>query len=248
MPQQVGTLVKAMSLLDALAEAAPVGVMELSRRLKMDKSGVSRLLRTLKSHDFVRVDEDGRYDLGLRLFELGQVLQERLPFRKAIIPHVEAIARETGETAYAVHYHRGEIAYLYDRVSDQEIRLGARTGIRCPPWNHIAGKVILAQHDESSVHDDWRAAKAAGIKRLTAWKDFQRELLKIREQGYAVEKQDDKCLVAAPLLNAYAPSRASLMVGGPSFRMKTQQIDRIAKIVTNHAAKASRALGWMPRS
>ena len=149
MPQQVGTLVKAISLLDALSESAPIGVMELSRQLKMDKSGVSRLLMTLKSHNFVRVDEDGRYDLGLRLFELGQVLQGRLPFRQTIIPHVESIARETGETAYAIHYHHGEIAYLYDCVSTQDIRLGERTGIRTAPWNHVAGIAILAFRDEA---------------------------------------------------------------------------------------------------
>ena len=246
MSQQVGTLVKALSLLDALAESAPVGVMELSRQLKMDKSGVSRLLMTLRSHNFVRVDEDGRYELGLRLFELGQILQDRLPFRQTIIPHVEAIARETDETAYAVHYHHGEIAYLYDCVSNQEIRLGAKTGIRCPPWNHIAGKVILAQLEESSVERDFQSAKAAGGMRLPSWKDFQSELQEISKQGFGVDKQDDKFLVAAPLLNAHSPGGASLIVGGPSFRMKTQQIGRLAKIVINHAAQASQALGWMP--
>ena len=86
----MGTLVKATNLLDTLAVSAPIGVMELSRRPEMDKSGVSRLLTTLKFRNYVRVGEDGRYDLGLRLFELGQLLQDRLPFRKAIIPRGQA--------------------------------------------------------------------------------------------------------------------------------------------------------------
>ena len=68
MAQHVGTLVKAIHVLNALGESGPVGVLALSRELKIDKSAVSRMLTTLKAYDYVRVVEDGRYDLGLKLF------------------------------------------------------------------------------------------------------------------------------------------------------------------------------------
>ncbi len=246
MPHQVGTLVKAMNLLDALAESAPIGVMELSRRLEMDKSGVSRLLTTLKSRNYVRVAEDGRYDLGLRLFELGQLLQDRLPFRKAIIPHVDAIASETGETAFAVHYSQGQIAYLYDCVSTQDIRLGERTGMRTSPWNHPAGKAILAYHDEGAVLAELSSARRTGRAGLPTIDAFRRELACIRKQGFAEQRDTDKCLIAVPVLNSAAPVGAALMVGGPSSRIKPSTIKQLVRIVTHHATEVSRTLGWLP--
>lgn len=246
MPQQVGTLVKAMNLLDALAESAPIGVMELSRRLKMDKSGVSRLLTTLKSRNYVRVTKDGRYDLGLRLFELGQLLQDRLPFRRAIIPHVDALARETGETAFAVHYSQGQIAYLYDCVSTQDIRLGERAGMRTSPWNHPAGKAILAHRDEDAVLADLATARRTERAGLPTVDAFRRELSRVRKQGFAEQRDTEKCLVAAPVLNETAPVGAALMVGGPSSRIKPRTIKQLAQIAKRHAAEVSRTLGWLP--
>jgi len=235
-----------MNVLDALAESAPIGVMELSRRLEMDKSGVSRLLTTLKSRNYVRVAEDGRYDLGLRLFELGQLLQDRLPFRKAIIPHVDAIARETGETASAVHYSQGQIAYLYDCVSTQDIRLGERTGMRTLPWHHPAGKAILAHRDENTVLAELSSARRTGRAGLPTVDDFRRELARVRKQGFAEQRDAEKCLVAAPVLSDTGPVGAALMVGGPSSRIKPSTSKQLARIVTHHATEVSRTLGWLP--
>jgi len=244
MPQQVGTLVKAMNLLDALAESAPIGVMELSRRLEMDKSGVSRLLTTLKSRNYVRVAKDGRYDLGLRLFELGQLLQDRLPFRKAIIPHVDSLSRETGETTFAVHYSHGDIAYLYDCVSTQDIRLGERTGMRTAPWNHVAGIAVLAFRDEAKVLDELSAAckKKNGLPTVEA---FRRKLARVRKQGYASQHDAEKCLVAVPVLNDTGPVSAALMLGGPAFRLAPSRTKSLARTLIQHAREVSCSLGWI---
>ncbi len=248
MSQPVGTLVKAMDVLDALGESAPVGVLELSRRLEMDKSAVSRILTTFKSRDYVRVVEDGRYDLGLRLFELGQALQERMPFRETVIPHIDAIARETDETAFAVHYSQGQIAYLYDCVSTRDIRLGERAGDRASPWNHPAGKVILAHHDQAHVLAALAAARRTQRKGLPTVESFRREMTQIRKQGYATQLDAETCLVAVPVLNDTGPVSAALMVGGPAFRVATSQTKSLAKLLAQHGREVSHSLGWIAKS
>lgn len=244
MSQPVGTLVKAIHILDALGEAAPSGVLELSRRLGMDKSAVSRILTTFKAYEYVRTSDDGRYDLGLRLFELGQTLQERMPIREAVIPHVDAIARETGETAFAAHFSQGQVAYLYSCVSTQDVRLGERVGMRASPWNHPAGKAMLAHHDEQTVLADLSAARRTQRAGLPTIDEFRRELARTREQGYAVQRDAEKCLVAIPVLNDTAQVSAALMVGGPAPRIKPQAIRPLAKTLLCHAVQVSQTLGW----
>ena len=247
MSQPVGTLVKAMNVLDALGETGPVGVLELSRRLKLDKSAVSRILTTFRSRGYVRVIEDGRYDLGLRLFELRQAMQERMPFRATVTPHVDAIVCETGETAFAVHYSQGQIAYLYDCVSTQDIRLGERTGMRASPWSHPAGKAILAHHHEVAVLDALSSTRRTHRKGLPTVENFRRELARVRKQGYAEQRDADKCLVSAAVLNATHPVSAALMLGGPAFRMAPSRTKSLAKILIQHAREVSRSLGWIAK-
>ncbi|MEQ9406453.1 MAG: IclR family transcriptional regulator [Fuerstiella sp.] len=245
MSQPLGTLVKAMNVLDALGAEAPVGVLDLSRRLKMDKSAVSRILTTFRSRDYVQVRQDGRYDLGLRLFELGQALQERMPFREAVIPHVDAIARESKETAFAAHYSQGQIAYLYDCVSTQDIRLGERRGLRVPVWNHPAGKAIMAYRDPATVSAELAAARRASRRGLPTVDSFRRELARVRRRGYAEQRDADTCLLSVPVLHATQPVNAALMLGGPAFRMAASRTESLAAMLTRHAAEVSKSLGWV---
>jgi DNA-binding IclR family transcriptional regulator len=238
-------------------------VLALSRQLQMDKSAVSRMLTTLRAYDYVRVVDDGRYDLGLKLFELGTSLQKRLPFRKAIIPLVDALAEETGETASVAHYRHGLIAWLYDCVSQQEIRLGPRTGIRSEPWFDVAGKAIFAQLQETDVLRLLVVAKKARAGRigtasetaaqagsssrgeqLPSRKTLQGELARIRRQGYAAMRDNEKCLVAAALPNDSQPAAAALVVGGPSTRIDSRLMKQLGELVAQRAADASSALGW----
>lgn len=248
MKGQVGTLVKAMNVLDALGDAGPLGVMELSRMLKMDKSGVSRLLSTLKSQEYVRVLSDGRHDLGLRLFELGQILQARMPVRQAVIPHVEALKRETDETASAAHYHLGHLSYLHDAVSNQEIRLGGRVGTRCLPWNDICGKTILASCEEDYVLECLEFDQKSGFKPLPSPKSLLAELATIRKLGYAVEKTADRYVIAAPLPCNHRPNFIALMCGGPTSRIKAADIKSLSNSVIRHAHEAAGPLGWKAES
>lgn len=249
MSRQVGTLVKAIHVLNALGESGPVGVLALSRQLKMDKSAVSRMLTTLKTYDYARVVEDGRYDLGLKLFELGTSLQKRLPFRKAIIPVVDALAEKTGETASVAHYRHGQIAWLYDCVSQHEIRLGARTGLRCEPWFDVAGKAILARREELEVLELLAVAKNAAAprspgRRLPSPESLRRELASVRRVGYAAQCDDEKCLVAAALPNDHQPVMAALVVGGPATRINSRRMKQLGKLLARQSVEASHALGW----
>ncbi|MEZ6046252.1 MAG: IclR family transcriptional regulator [Planctomycetaceae bacterium] len=249
MAQPVGTLVKAMTLLNALGEKGPMGVMDLSRSLDLDKSAVSRLLTTLRSGGFVRISADGRYDLGLRLFELGVYLQNRMPVRKLIIPFVERLAVETEETAIAVHYDQGQIAYLYQSISRQEIRLEEPVGLRCPPWEHVAGKLILSIFPDKVVQELWEADQKTGANKLTNWKSFLSELDRIRKQNLAIERGDEKSYVVVPLptspeLIGNKRVGAALMVGGPSYRLTQKKLLEIAELAKEIATEAAIEVGF----
>ena len=244
MPQLLGTLLKATQVLDALEESAPVGVRELSRRLGMEKSAVSRILLTLNASNYVRVTDGGGYDLGLRLFELGRTLQERMPFRQMVIPFVDEIARETGETVFAVHYNQHQIAYLYDCVSDQDIRLGERTGARESPWTHPAGIAMLAHHDEPEVLAFLAAARRIQRKGLPTIDRFRRELDSARQRGYSDQCDQEKHLIAVPVLGDTSPVSSALMIGGPAFRIAPSRSKALARLLIRQAADLSGALGW----
>src|SRR5438067_11832277 len=97
----VGAVQRAFNVLDALAEAdTELGTNEIARRTGINASSVSRLLATLVAGGLVEhVQDSGRYRLGLRLLQLGNVVLARLDLRQIARPHLQALVATTGETA-----------------------------------------------------------------------------------------------------------------------------------------------------
>jgi len=97
----VGSVQRAFAVVDALADAdGELGTNEIARRTGVNASTVSRLLATLAAGGVVEhVQETGRYRLGHRLVELGNVVLARLDLRQIARPHLHALVDSTGETA-----------------------------------------------------------------------------------------------------------------------------------------------------
>lgn len=243
-----GTLHKAMLILEALGQYGPMGVNELGRRTEIDKSAVSRILVRLRSHNFVRpaLEGSGKYDLGLRVFELGQAVMGRLPFRKAIVPHIEALAQQAGETAYAGVLKHGQIVYLADAVSHQALCLGPRTGIRRSPAADAVGQAILAFRTPAQVALDLQQAREAGVEQLPKFETLRPELERVRARGYAVERdlEPGVVAVAVPLVPSVAPVTAALAVGGPATRLRGERVRAIAELLRREADLVVTELGW----
>ena len=98
--QTVGSVARAIALLDALAESdggARVG--ELARRIGVNPSTASRLLATLEAGGLVERSPDGPYRLGLKLVALSDRVLAQLDVRQRARPLLARLVDETGETA-----------------------------------------------------------------------------------------------------------------------------------------------------
>ena len=94
----VGSVARALALLDALAEG-PAGVNALARRIGVNPSSASRLLATLEPGGLVERDPGGPYRLGLHLLALADRVLSRLDVREPARAQLRALVEETGETA-----------------------------------------------------------------------------------------------------------------------------------------------------
>ena len=125
---------KAMDLLACLAQArGPLTLGELSRRTGIPKATVHGLLSAMRPSAVVEQSgEDGRYRLGVRLFEYGCVVSRGWNVLEAAAGPMRRVAEETGETVSIAALDREEVLVLDCADAHSDLRVVSEKGSRLP--------------------------------------------------------------------------------------------------------------------
>jgi IclR family acetate operon transcriptional repressor len=243
----VGSVERALALLDALAESPlPLGTNELARRVGTNTSSVSRLLGTLAAGGLVeRLPDTGRYRLGVRLVELGASVQARLDVRAVARPLLERLEAETGETA-TLSLPATQSAVTIDFVpSRASVRSMDAIGRRSIAHATAVGKVMLA-FGEVGVDALPTPYEAFTERTITDPAALRAEVDAVRDAGAARaerEREADLNAVAAPVLDHRGVLVAILGLQGPAGRFSAEAMATALPALRTAAAELGRALG-----
>ena len=176
--RHVAAVERAFAVLDALADGQELGTNEIARRTGINASTVSRLLATLVAARFVEhVPESGRYRLSLRLVELGNAVLGRLDLRDLARPHLQALVRETGETATlsAPGEHDADHGRLRPQLVGRPERRPARPAERRPRDRGREGDARVRRRRAPA-----RAARGFTPRTITTRAELVEELERVR--------------------------------------------------------------------
>lgn len=247
--RRVRAVDNATSILVALAaEGQPVGVSDVARRVRLDKSTVSRTLRTLAEVGFVAQDgEAGRYRLGMAIVRLAQVALEGLDLRQTGQEYIEAIGAETGETSHLAVWS-GDGATIIGHVpGSHPIRAPGAVGERLPAHCTSVGKVLLAFQQQSVID----RILGAGLARytpatITDPRRLDDDLRQIRSTNLGFnngEYRVDAVAVAAPVWDHQGRLAAAISASGPAYRLTGPTMAKATSVVRLAALHLSAALG-----
>lgn len=245
-------VLRAVSLLKAFtAERPERGLAELSRERGLNKTTAFRLLSALESEGMVERTADGAYRLGPELVALGSLALRATDLSVASRPELEALARETRETATLEVLVGRQVVILEEATGDHVIGSTVSLGTRWPAHATSTGKVLLA-YVEGSVETIAGGRLAALTPRtITDGRALARELDRVREQGWAVsaeELEPGYMAVAAPVRGAHGDVVAAVSVGGPRNRLTPASVAGVARKVRAAAARMSERLGYRGKS
>ena len=249
---RVQVLERAVDILQVLSEdPRELAAGEVAERLSLHKSTIHRLLTVLDQHRLIRRNaETGRYALGLRLFEFGTRAVHGLRLRDQAQPHLDRLARETGETAHICVFDNGEMVSIAYAEGPRSLRMPATVGRRTPAYCSAVGKAILAFLPESTVDEVMaRPLRACTEKTLVTRGALLADLRQVRIRGYSVDNEEiEKGLrcVGAPVWNYSGEVAAAVSVAGPAFRITRTRVPAMARSVMAMTQRLSAELGYRP--
>lgn len=222
---------RALTILEVLARTdEPMGLKGISDVLEIPKSSTLMLLRALKGHGFVELDQQGRYAVGLRAFEVGTSYIRDMTPTKAVEGQLRWLTATLGVTSHFAVLDGADAVYLAkEEPQDFGVRLASFVGARLPAAETAVGKAQLChsliefpQADES---------------------DFVRELLLSKERGYAVDDgavlEGVRCVAAA----VFDGERVCGAIGVSYVARASLRTSEVARLVKVAAAAASARLG-----
>jgi DNA-binding IclR family transcriptional regulator len=246
---RVQVLERALAILDVLAETqGDYGPAELSRRLSLHKSTIHRLLFVLQEHGFVR-SVNGRYSLGMRLFELGSRAVARIDVRQYAHPFLSRLVDQTGETAHLAVLLGSEMVSILNVQSPKKLRTPVTVGGRTPLHCTSVGKAVLAFMPDAERH---RIMSGLTFPRFTRKTLVSRaalaaELVRTRGRGYALDNEEIeegmRCL-GVPIHDYSGRVVGAISIAGPTFRVTTRRVPELARAVLAAGEELSATLGY----
>ncbi|VFR16279.1 Transcriptional regulator, IclR family [plant metagenome] len=246
----IQVLERAMKLLDALAaQSDPVPLKELSLSTGLHPSTAHRILNDLVIGRYVERVDNGLYQLGMRLLELGSLVKGRLDVREAAIGAMRALHKLTGQTINLSVQQGDEIMYIDRAWSERSgMQVVRAIGGRAPLHLTSTGKLFLSAIEPRQVRAYALRTGLAGHTRnsLTDLERLERELALVRRHGYARDNEElelgVRC-IAAGIYDDAGKLVAGLSISAPADRLQDEWISSLVQT----AAGISESLGYEVR-
>lgn len=249
--QTVMAVDKALRLLELMAgEGRGMGLVELSRGAKVDPSTAYRLLQTLSARGFVRQQErGGKYNLGLRAFEVGNAVTYIEQLRQLVRPSLHELTERSQETSNLAIRDGWDGIYVEQVPGPRFVRAFTEVGRRIPLYCTAVGKVLLAAMKPAEIEEFYRRRplEAYSKNTITTPPALDSELARVREQGYAVDSEEFEAgagCVAGPVRDRSGNVVASVSASGPVVRFEPAAVEMFISLVHEATGEISRRLGF----
>jgi len=234
-------------VLDAFSVQRPaLRLSEISRLAELSLTTAHRQVAELTRWGALERGEDGRYRIGLKLWELGALAPRSVDLREAALPVLEDLYEATHQNVQIAVRDGHEVVYVERITGRGAVSVVSRPGSRLPLHATAVGLVLLAY----TSADEIDAVLGAPLRRYTAHtvvdpRRLRRILAETRRQGYAISDrqiEEVSASIAAPVRDGTGAVVAALSVVVPT----RGQLRRYVPAVLTAARGVTRQLATAP--
>jgi DNA-binding IclR family transcriptional regulator len=247
------SVTRAISILSCFTDETPLlRVTDISNRLNLTPSLVSRLLTTLEHQGFVERDDDtGFYRLGKAIITLAGVALNHNRLRMEALAEMQRTSFRLGLGVNLAVLDRDTIFYLAHVDAPEVPRHYTLIGRKNPLHATGMGKVLLAwlpDHERDTLIDSMEL-HAYTPHTITDRGVLDQHLEDVRRQGWALEMEElalGRACVAGPIRAQHGDVVAAMSISGPLSTLRWhEQRDLLISTVIELADRISIRLGYI---
>ena len=240
----VDAVTKALEILDCFsAHETELSLNQLCEKTGLYKSRVHRLCGTLITSGYLVRTSRTNYRLGPKLMVLGKVYEKTNSLRSIAAPFMKKLTEATGESTALFVIDNMKSICMAREMGSSRLVYSINEGDFMELHPTAAGRVLLAYADETFTE---KVLNKADLIRFTPAtlvdrNEIKKELMAIRERGYAINKEEREqgiAAIAAPIFDFENHVPAALAIVGPVHRIN----DDNTKVMLNALLEATRGM------
>jgi DNA-binding IclR family transcriptional regulator len=240
---------KALKLLLLLGEQPEIRLSEATRYLGVASSTAHRLLAMLAYRGFVRQDPVSKaYLPGPALTGVAFAIFGRIDIQGAVTPAMRSLSERLRETVHVGMLDGAGVRFVAAVEGPTAVRVASRLGRTMPAHCTSTGKAMLAQLPQAELH---QLLPDENLERITSRSigsrtELESELTRVREQGFAVNREESEegvASVAVPIPTRAPALRLALNAAAPQHRLRRSQYASVAGALTEAANEIGDQLG-----
>jgi len=234
-----------------------MGTRELSRKLGLSSSTVSRILQDFLKYDIVqRNTQNNKYQLGIGMLLLGNSVNQSFAKNNVLQvaePYLVKLNQTTKENVGFVVLSRERMIIMRELDSPLRIKPVSHSVGSEPSWHCSASSRAMLSFSGEELQRKFfkRKREKFTSKTITDLKTLKKQLIQIRETGVSFdygEKFDDVWAVASPIFNHKSQPIAAVGTYGPAFRIKDRLEGELTELTKKTARHISLCLSYQPPS
>jgi len=249
---RIQSLIRGLEILKCFTPNKPVlRLVDLSNKLNISKSTLFRYVSTLENLGYLTKDENTKcYKLTIKVLDLGFAALKGLGFSDIATPYLEELAHQCQESASMAILDGFYVVYVARSATKRWMSTNLQIGAKLPAYCTSLGKVVLACRPFSEVRKilEERELKSYTPYTITDLDILQKELIKVRENGYAINNQELEVGLlssAAPIFGPKGEIIAAINISMSSARISLDELRQkyIPKLIQT-ATQISNALEY----
>lgn len=224
---------------------------DLARSLDIPVTTTLRIMTTLHLEGFARKQE-GRYELGPVLIQLGTAALVGTEIRELALPLLQKLSIEVDETSHLAIPCDERALIVAVQDSPHPLRAASRPGFLAELHCSSTGKIFLSylyRERLAEILAETRPERRTP-RTLTTLKELKHEIDLTRKRGYSLDNEEFhpgvRCL-AVPVFDSSGTVAASIGITAATLRFTKERIPELAAKVNAVAAELSQKLGYAPR-
>jgi DNA-binding IclR family transcriptional regulator len=244
---------RAIAILSLFSHRRPrLGITEISHLLNLSKGTVHGLARTLLGAGFLKQDsETRRYQLGMKLYEMGIALAGNLEINQKAVGPANKLAKSVSLVSRIAIWD-GDSALITLNIDPHSKSLFIhQVGPRIPAYCSSLGKAILAFLRDEELKAFLNQTKLVPYtpKTVTQKERLLRELEETQRRGYSIDQEETTLglvCIGAPIFGKNGHLEGSISLSGDPSRLQRKQLKGLAEKLIKIAGEISRSMGYFP--